>query len=137
MRKQYHFWPGASGLDAWDVDRLVALSSDLEVEELEVESIDEIDSAYWYDESDVPTVRSVVDHVRLIEQVDFSHPIILGPDLERRKARSVGGRRIREGTARVDDHRGQGHLGQPITVEGHLGDARPQAFGASQLGELM
>lgn len=20
MRKQYHFWPGTEGLDAWDVD---------------------------------------------------------------------------------------------------------------------
>ncbi len=26
VRKQYHFWPGAEGLDAWDVDRLVELS---------------------------------------------------------------------------------------------------------------
>jgi len=37
VRKQYHFWPGEHGLDAWDVDRL-------------------------------------------IEEVDLSHPIILGFD---------------------------------------------------------
>lgn len=30
MRKQYHFWPGEKGLDAWDVDRLIALSSGAE-----------------------------------------------------------------------------------------------------------
>ena len=27
MRKQYHFWPGTSGLDAWDVDRLIRLAA--------------------------------------------------------------------------------------------------------------
>jgi hypothetical protein len=29
MRKQYHFRRGDAGLDAWDVDRLVALSAGL------------------------------------------------------------------------------------------------------------
>ena len=24
MRKQYHFWAGKDGLDAWDVDRLIS-----------------------------------------------------------------------------------------------------------------
>jgi hypothetical protein len=46
-----------------------------------MESIDEIDSVYWFDDkTDRPTVRSVVDHARLIEDVDLSHPIILGVD---------------------------------------------------------
>ena len=31
MRKQYNFWPGPVGLDAWDVDRLIELSRDLPV----------------------------------------------------------------------------------------------------------
>jgi hypothetical protein len=81
VRKQYHFWPGERGLDAWDVDRLIELSSALPVRDVALDSIDEIDSVYWFDDQvDRPTVRRVVDHVRLIEDVDLSHPIILGVD---------------------------------------------------------
>jgi hypothetical protein len=80
VRKQYHFWPGEEGLDAWDVDRLVELSKDLPVKDVDLASIDEIDSVYWFDELERPTVRNVVDHARLIEEVDLSHPIILGFD---------------------------------------------------------
>jgi len=81
VRKQYHFWPGERGLDAWDVDRLIELSSALPVREVALDSIDEIDSVYWFDDQiDRPTVRRVVEHLRLIEDVDLSHPIILGVD---------------------------------------------------------
>jgi hypothetical protein len=81
MRKQYHFWPGEGGLDAWDVDRLIELSSELPVRNVELESIDEIDSVYWFDDRfERPTVRKVVDHARLIEEVDLAYPIILGFD---------------------------------------------------------
>ena len=81
MRKQYHFWPGERGLNAWDVDRLIELSSALPVREVALDSIDEIDSVYWFDDQiDRPTVRRVVEHLRLIEDVDLSHPIILGVD---------------------------------------------------------
>lgn len=81
MRKQYHFWPGKQGLDAWDVDRLVELSKALPVRDVDLAAIDEIDSVYWFDdESERPTVRRVVDHVRWIEEVDLSYPIILGVD---------------------------------------------------------
>ena len=77
MRKQYHFWPGETDYDAWDVDRLVELAKDLPVEEVEVASITEVDSVYWFDETHPPTVRSVIEHTRLIEEVDPSYPIIL------------------------------------------------------------
>ena len=81
MRKQYHFWPGERGLDAWDVDRLIELSRALPVSDVALDSIDEIDSVYWFDDQiDRPTVRRVVDHLRLMEDVDLSHPIILGVD---------------------------------------------------------
>lgn len=81
MRKQYHFWPGDEGLDAWDVDRLIELSRDLPTHEVDLASIWEIDTVYWFDDDrEAPTVRNVVDHVRLIHEVDPSHPIILGPD---------------------------------------------------------
>lgn len=81
VRKQYHFWPGNDGFDAWDVDRLVELSRNLPVGEVELSSLWEVDTVYWFDdETDPPTVRNVVDHVRLIQEVDMSHPIILGYD---------------------------------------------------------
>jgi hypothetical protein len=80
VRKQYHFWPGESGLDAWDVDRLIALSASFEVEEIDLSSVWEVDAVYWFDERDKPTVRKVIEHARLIQNVDLAHPIIVGPD---------------------------------------------------------
>lgn len=80
MRKQYHFWRGDDGLDAWDVDGLVARAAGLPVEQIQLAEIDEIDSVYWFDGSEHPTVRNVVEHFRLIQEVDTSYPIIVGPD---------------------------------------------------------
>lgn len=81
MRKQYHFWPGEHGIDAWDVDRLIELSSELPVKDVDLTAIGEVDSVYWFDEDfRRPTVRRVVEHVRLIEEVDLNHPVILGCD---------------------------------------------------------
>lgn len=50
MRKQYHFWPSKSGVDAWDVDRLIKLTAELPVEQVAVADIHEVDSVYWFDE---------------------------------------------------------------------------------------
>ena len=80
MRKQYHFWPGSKGLDAWDVDRLIRLSQGLPVVEVAVESIREIDTVYWFDQAHPATVRAVIEHARLIEEVELSHPVIIGLD---------------------------------------------------------
>jgi len=78
--KQYHFWPGSQGRDAWDVDRLIELASGLPVELVPLDSIGEIDSPYWFDANHPATVRAVVEHARLIAKVDPRLPIILGPD---------------------------------------------------------
>jgi len=81
VRKQYHFWPGEQGIDAWDVGRLVDLSANLPVQEIPLESIKEIDSDYWFAGSlEKPTVRKIVEHLTLIQEVDLNHPIILGFD---------------------------------------------------------
>jgi hypothetical protein len=80
VRKQYHFWPGGQGLDAWDVDRLVRLSAGFPVIQVALDSIGEVDSVYWFSDDLAPTVRRVVEHARLIEEVDPSYPIILGFD---------------------------------------------------------
>jgi hypothetical protein len=77
VRKQYHFWPGEAGLDAWDVDRLFVLSRHLPVEEVQISTIGEVDSVYWFDDDNPPTVRAVVEHVNLINAVDLSYPVIL------------------------------------------------------------
>jgi len=46
-----------------------------------VETIGEIDTVYWFDgREELATVRKVVEHARLIEEVDTSYPIVLGPD---------------------------------------------------------
>jgi hypothetical protein len=81
VRIQYHFRGGQTGLDAWDVHRLIELSGDLPVIEIGLDAISEIDAKYWFfDRPDRPSVRDIVDHVRLILAVDPSYPIILGPD---------------------------------------------------------
>ena len=81
MRKQYHFWPSDDGLMAWDVARLIALSKDLRPSRVPISSIDEMDEIYWFDdELELPTCRNVLQHIRLISEVDLSDPIILGAD---------------------------------------------------------
>ena len=80
MRKQYNFRHGDDGLHAWDVGRLLELAADVPVQEIAVDTITEVDTVYWYDFGETPTVRSVVDHARLMNEVDLSHPIILAPD---------------------------------------------------------
>lgn len=80
MRKQYHVRRGQDGLDAWDVDRLVAAVADAPVEDVPLTAIGDVDREYWYDHGYSPTVRSVIEHCRLIQQVDLAYPIVLDPD---------------------------------------------------------
>ena len=80
MRKQYHFWPGRHRLDAWDVDRLIQLSRELPIMDLDPATIGELDSVYWFDTANPATVRAVIEHARLIAEVDLKYPVILGPD---------------------------------------------------------
>jgi hypothetical protein len=81
VRKQYHFWPSERGLLAWDVHRLIELSRELPRMQVPVESIAELDQVYWFDgEDERPTCRKVLQHLRLIEETDLAHPIILAAD---------------------------------------------------------
>ena len=76
MRKQYNFWPGERGIDAWDVDRLIALSRDFPVMTVPLSSLGEIDSNYWsLDEHS--TIREIAEHVLLVDAADTTYPIIL------------------------------------------------------------
>ncbi len=81
MRKQYHFRPGEQGFDAWDVHRLIRLSADLPVVSVPLDSIHELDTAYWaLPGAEHPTVREMVVHMRLVRDVDPAYPVILGAD---------------------------------------------------------
>ena len=80
MRKQYHLRPGKRGLDAWDVDRLIALAAGLPVQQVRLADIADIDTPYWFGAPERATVRKVVDHLRLVQEVDPFWPILLDPD---------------------------------------------------------
>ncbi|MDP9100781.1 MAG: hypothetical protein M3N21_01320 [Actinomycetota bacterium] len=80
MRKQYHLLPSAEGLHAWDVDRLIELAQDCPVEDVSLTRVREIDENYWFNTGFPPTVRALVDHVRLMEEADLSFPILLDPE---------------------------------------------------------
>ncbi len=78
MRKQYNLWLSEHGLDAWDVDRLIQLSGDLPIRDVPLDAITEVDTDYWFRYGPIiPTVRRVVEHMRLAADVDMSYPIIL------------------------------------------------------------
>jgi hypothetical protein len=81
MRKQYHFRPSKRGLQAWDVDRLVALSKDLPRFRIALTAIFELDEAYWFSGgASEATCRAVIEHARFIEEADLTFPIILSSD---------------------------------------------------------
>lgn len=80
MRKQYHFRPSLHGLRAWDVDRLVALAEALPEELLPLQDVREVDTAYWFDHGYEPTVRAVVEHMRVVNEADLRYAIIVDPD---------------------------------------------------------
>jgi hypothetical protein len=59
---------------------LIDMSASIAPEEVPVTAIWEVDTVYWFDETQQPTMRNGLEHVRLLEEVDLSYPIILGPD---------------------------------------------------------
>ena len=76
MRKQYYFRPSSAGVLAWDVDRLVQLSAALARKRISLGSIRELDEV-WSGDDDPPTWRSMLAHIRLMDEADLSYPIIL------------------------------------------------------------
>jgi len=81
MRKQYHIRHSERGLLAWDVDRLVRLTSEQEPVDLPLERIQELDEAYWFsDDGNTPTCRRVAEHAQLINETSLDHPIIIDPE---------------------------------------------------------
>jgi len=76
VRKQYYFRRSSRGQLAWDVDRLVQLSSNLPRKRISLVGIRELDQV-WFGEDEPPTWRAMLDHMKLIDQADLSFPIIL------------------------------------------------------------
>ena len=107
MRKQYHLRPSETGdgLDAWDVDRLVELAEPLPIESLPVDSIHEVDTAYWFGAFQPPTVRAVIEHARLIDEVDPAFPIVIDPDGRVMDGMHRVARAIRDGRSHVEARR--------------------------------
>ena len=81
VRKQYYFRPSAQGLLAWDVDRLITLSSGLPRKWLRIADLGELDRE-WHGEDGPPTWRQLVEHIQLINDADLSYPIILAANGE-------------------------------------------------------
>jgi hypothetical protein len=79
MRKQYFFRQSPAGLLAWDVDRLVELSRDFPVQDVPLDRIRELDEP-WHGDGEHQTWRELVGHVRLMDAVDLSYPIVLSAD---------------------------------------------------------
>ncbi len=81
MRKQYHFKKSQNGFFAWDVDKLVRQTSNFEIIDVPLSEISEFEQPYWYlDTSDVPTCRSIADHMKLVQKCELRFPIILAAD---------------------------------------------------------
>jgi hypothetical protein len=75
MRKQCHVWPSERGLQAWDVDRLIAIACALPRVRVPLAAIRELDQVYWFDDDyQRPTCRAVLLHVRLIQEAVGRHP---------------------------------------------------------------
>ena len=62
------------------VDRLIQLSRDLPVRSVPLDDIFEFGEVYWFDLDHPPTCRSVVSHMKRIQEVDLTYPIILSDD---------------------------------------------------------
>lgn len=89
---------------------LVELSKDSPVNQVPLESIEEIDSVHWFDDRrERPTVRRVVDRARLIDEVDLSHPIILGRDGRVMDGMHRIAKALLEGRATIDAVRFDAH----------------------------
>lgn len=81
MRVQYHFRRSPRGLCAWDVRRLVELSSGLARERVPLSEIRELDEPYWAMENARQlTVRQIAEHARLALESDLAYPVILSSD---------------------------------------------------------
>lgn len=79
VRKQYYFRPSDQGLLAWDVDRLVRLAATLPVCRVPLTALRELDEPV-FGEGEPATWRSLIAHLKLIDETDLAYPILLAAD---------------------------------------------------------
>lgn len=101
MRKQYFFRPSPEGLRAWDVDRLVHLTRDFPVRTVPLSQIRELDEPV-FGEGEPPTWRSLVMHLRLVDEAELTYPIILAADGAVMDGRHRLAKALREGRPSID-----------------------------------
>lgn len=78
LRPQYHFRPDGDHVLIWNVANLLELAKDLPVRKVPLADIRELDETYWFgSEGNTPTVRAIVDHMKLVTDADLNYPIIL------------------------------------------------------------
>jgi hypothetical protein len=100
VRKQYYFRPTPRGLLAWDVDRLIALTSDFARKEVRLADLGELDRP-WSGDGEAQTWRGLIDHIRFINEADLSYPIILAANGEVMDGRHRIARAALEGRATI------------------------------------
>ena len=76
MRKQYHFRKKQGDTYIWDVHRLVDLTKNHIIKEIDLCDIKELNEPYWYPDTH-PTTQDIIDHLLLIQAADLNYPIIL------------------------------------------------------------
>jgi len=80
LRKQYHLKPSPNGFYAWDIHRLIDLSQAFPVIICPIADIKELQENFWYQNGESPTCISIVNHMKLINQVSLDYPIILSAE---------------------------------------------------------
>src|SRR5205823_13506886 len=93
--------PSDRGLCAWAVDRLSQLSSRLPREQVLRTDSRELDEE-WVSAQERPTWRSLVSHLRLIEQADLAFPIILSASGAMMDGRHRIAKAVWQGRDRID-----------------------------------
>jgi hypothetical protein len=101
VRKQYYFRPSSRGLLAWDVDRLVLLSSRLRRKRIPLSQVRELDEP-WCGEGEPLTWRSLLEHVKLMDEADLAFPVILSADGAVMDGRHRIARALREGRTEIE-----------------------------------
>jgi hypothetical protein len=98
MRQQYYFRRSSRGILAWDVNRLVQLSNGLPRKRVRLGEIAELDQQW-----DEPVSwRSLVEHVKLMDEADLSFPIILSASGEVMDGRHRIAKALRGGRADIE-----------------------------------
>ena len=115
MRKQYYFRFSPRGWLAWDVDRLVKLSSQLPRKRVPLTQVRELDEA-CFGEGERTTWRAMLEHVRLMDEADLSFPVILSSNGEvmdgmHRIAKAVRQGRTDIEAVQFDEDPEQDHVG--------------------------